>query len=63
MTPVLAIKKRHRRPVWLMIDLRDDDDVEAVVVIPAFGRDHNAGMDCWCHPREEPGLFVHNAEN
>jgi hypothetical protein len=42
------------------MDFRDDEGVDAVIVIPLFGPDHHAGMDCWCLPHDEEGVIVHN---
>lgn len=63
MTPLICIKPKHRQPGWLTLDFRDDGDIESVIVVPAFGRDHHAGMDCWCCPDDYGDYIVHNAEN
>ena len=64
MSPVLHIRKRDKQAGWLSIDLQDDDEVGAVVVIPTFGPDHNTGMDCWCHPTSDTeGMIVHNEQH
>jgi hypothetical protein len=63
MTPLLQIKPKHRQPGWLCLDMRDDEDVGYVVVIPTFGRDHHCGMDCWCNPDRDGDMVSHNAEN
>ncbi len=60
-TPVLAIAPRDRRSGWMTTDMRDEEGVDAVVVIPLFGPDHRAGMDCWCSPVREDGVITHNA--
>ena len=60
MSAKVCIPKRHRCNEWLTIDFQDQEDVEAVIVIPAFGPDHNAGMDCWCHPNIDEGVIVHD---
>jgi hypothetical protein len=62
-SPVIHIRPRDRQDAWLRVDLREDDDVEAMIVIPAFGRDHHALLDCWCCPELSDGMVVHNAEN
>lgn len=59
-TPKICIRPRDRRDGWLRMDLRDDD--LGIVVIPTYGIDHNAGMDCWCHPRiVQDVIVVHEA--
>ncbi len=50
MTPILRVRKRDRIAAWLTLDMRDDEDVGTVVVIPLFGPNHHSGMDCWCQP-------------
>jgi hypothetical protein len=59
-TPMIRIRKRDRCNEWLTLDFRDDEDIEAVIVVPAFGPDHRAGMDCWCQPNNDEGPIVHN---
>lgn len=63
MSPLLKINKRLKRTTWLTIDMRDDERVGTMVMIPVFGRNHHAGLDCWCQPFEQDGMFVHNAEH
>lgn len=60
-TPVIYVKKRDRCSDWLTVDMLEDAEVEAVVVIPMFGPNHNAGFDCWCKPNAAlDGAIVHN---
>lgn len=58
MSPKIHIRKRDKCDQWLAIDMRDSE-VGASVVIPAFGPDHNAGLDCWCQPAVDDGVIVH----
>ncbi len=60
MSPFVRIRKRDKKWCWLTIDFLDDEDIEAVIVIPGYGPDHNAGMDCWCAPKNDDGVIVHN---
>ena len=61
MSPMIHVRKKDKQAGWVTIDFQDDEEIEAVVVIPTFGPDHNACMDCWCHPTlEAEGLIVHN---
>lgn len=57
MTPILAVKPQDRCDSWMTIDMREE---VGMVVIPLFGPDHNAGLDCWCLPDEVDGVIVHN---
>jgi hypothetical protein len=52
-SPLIAIKPRDRQPGWLLLDMTDDPEVCAHIIVPHFGPDHNTGIDCWCHPRSE----------
>lgn len=61
-TPVIRILKRDRGPGWMSVDLVDDDgETFCSVVVPRFGPNHRAGLDCWCHPFEEDGVIHHEA--
>jgi hypothetical protein len=40
------------RPGWLVIYPKPGAE-RIVNVIPNFGREHTATMDCWCNPRAE----------
>jgi hypothetical protein len=58
---MICVRKKDKQAGWVSIDFQDDEEIEAVIVIPTFGPDHNAGMDCWCHPeRGDEGVIVHN---
>lgn len=64
MTTELVVAPKDRRAGWLTIDCRDDVEVDAVVVVPAHGPNHLAGMDCWCHPAVDGDMIiVHNEQN
>lgn len=63
MSPLLKIRKRDRQAGWLTIDMRDDEEIGAIAVIPAFGPNHHSGLDCWCCPAIQEGVIVHNAQN
>jgi len=56
LTPKICIRSRDRKDGWLRMDLWDDE--LGLVVIPTYGDDHNAGMDCWCRPRMVDGEIV-----
>lgn len=61
MSPLIEIKPEERSPEWLTFDFREIPDVRAVIVFPAYGPNHHAGLDCWCHPTQsEGGPIVHN---
>ena len=60
MSPMIHVRKKDKQAGWVTIDFQDDEETEAVVVIPTFGPDHNACMDCWCHPAVVEGAIVHN---
>jgi hypothetical protein len=59
MSPLLAVDPADRCDEWMTIDLRNEREVEAIVVIPLYGRNHHAGMDCWCNPNVDDGVIVH----
>lgn len=58
MSPLIVRKGSDDK--WMLMDLRDDEDVEAMVVFPLFGPDHRAGTDCWCQPSIVDEVIVHN---
>ena len=60
MSPKIRLRKRDQCWGWLTIDFQEDEDVEAVVVIPTYGPDHNAGTDCWCGALNADGVIVHH---
>jgi hypothetical protein len=60
MTPLIHIRKKDKAAGWINMDLRDIEGVEAVIVIPLFGRDHHMGFDCWCRPTDEDGVISHH---
>lgn len=61
MSPILEVKPADRCDQWMWLDM--DEEVGAVVVIPLFGPDHHAGLDCWCLPDDFEGVIVHNPCN
>jgi hypothetical protein len=64
MTVEISIAAKDKRPGWLTVDCRDDKEVDAVVVVPAHGPNHRAGLDCWCHPEMDGDMIiVHNEQN
>lgn len=62
MSPFLVIHPKDRTYEWLTFDFTDEPDIRAIVVLPAYGPDHRAGLDCWCGPQCGEGgtLVVHN---
>lgn len=61
MTALIEVKPSDRCDEWMTLDMRDEEDVGCPIVIPLFGPDHYAGMDCWCCPIMEDGVIVHEA--
>lgn len=59
MSPLIEIALAERECKWLMLDMRDEPEVQACIVVPLFGRNHHAGMDCWCHPLRDGGVITH----
>lgn len=61
MTPVIRIAKRDRGPHYMAINMRDEEeDLSYSIVVPCFGPNHRAGLDCWCCPEmDEDGVIVH----
>lgn len=64
MTPLLSVASTDKCAQWMTVDMRDDEDVGAIVVFPLFGMNHYAGMDCWCGPRMDGcGVIVHETSH
>lgn len=65
MSPLIKIRKRDRSSQWITLDLTEDEEVAAAIVVPLFGPDHHACGDCWCQPAvlEEGRLIVHNVQH
>lgn len=59
MTPIIEVDPSERCSAMSVVDCREDEDVLAIVIIPLYGPDHNAGLDCWCSPLEVDGCIVH----
>ncbi len=58
------MESEHYCGEWRMFDCQHEDG--SVHVTPAFGREHDFDMECWCHP--EPSekcdrVIVHNVEH
>lgn len=64
MSPLLDVSSSDKCAQWMTVDLRDDEDVAAIVFFPLFGKSHHAGMDCWCGPRMDAGgVIVHETSH